>query len=185
MSYIISTERLGLREWIDTDIIPFAALNADPEVMLYFPATLTYDQTVEMVNRIRLHFKNHGYGLFAVEKRETKEFIGFTGFSIPVFKSFFTPCIEIGWRFKKEEWNKGYATEAARSCITYGFEKLGLDKIVSFTAAINSRSENVMKRTGMKKAGEFNHPKVDINSPLCRHLLYEIKKEAGALRDPG
>jgi [ribosomal protein S5]-alanine N-acetyltransferase len=174
MSYIISTERLGLRKWITQDIIPFAALNADAEVMRYFPSVLTYDQTYEMVKRIRLNFESYGYGLYAVEKRDTEEFIGFTGFSIPAFESFFTPCIEIGWRFKKEEWGKGYATEAARSCLKYGFEKLNFENIVSFTAVINTRSENVMKRIGMKKTGEFNHPKIDAGAPLSRHLLYEI-----------
>jgi ribosomal-protein-alanine N-acetyltransferase len=185
MSYIISTERLGLREWVEADIKPFAALNADADVMRYFPAILSYDQTDETVKRIRLQFKTHGYGLYAVEKKDTKEFIGFTGFSIPSFESFFTPCVEIGWRFKKEAWGKGYATEAARSCLAYGFEKLNLDKIVSFTAVINTPSENVMKRTGMNKTGEFNHPKIDMDSPLCRHVLYEIHKKAGTLRGSG
>jgi len=185
MSYIISTERLGLRKWKEPDIIPFASLNVDEEVMRYFPKTLNYDQTYEMVERIRLHFENHGFGLYAVEKKDTNEFIGFTGFSIPAFDSFFTPCIEIGWRFKKEEWNKGFATEAAKACLDFGFKKLNFDKVVSFTAIVNTRSENVMKRIGMTKTGEFNHPKIDTGSPLCRHLLYELKKEAGSLRGPG
>ena len=176
MPYIISTQRLGLRKWIDADFIPFAEMNKDADVMKYFPKILTDEETAVLINRIKAHFEENGFGLFAVEKLATKEFIGFTGFMIPSFKSFFTPRVEIGWRFKKEEWNKGYATESAIACLRYGFETLRFDKVYSFTSAINVKSEKVMKKIGMTKAGEFNHPNIPFDNPLCKHVVYKIDR---------
>ena len=100
--YIISTPRLHLRKWLPSDIASFTTMNKDETVMQYFPKTLTEEETLQMVTRINAHFEEHGYGLFAVEQKLTKEFIGYTGFAIPAFESYFTPCIEIGWRFKKK-----------------------------------------------------------------------------------
>ena len=151
-------------------------MNKDTEVMKYFPKLLTDEETIAMMQRINLHFKKHGFGLFAVETNHTKEFIGFTGFMIPAFQSFFTPCVEIGWRLKKSAWNKGYATEAAKACLQYGFKTLQFDKIYSFTSIINTSSENVMKKIGMIKEGEFNYPNISTNNWLCRHLLYKMEK---------
>ncbi len=128
----ITTQRLALRKWIDADFMPFAAMNKDAEVMQFFPKILTDDETASMIKRIDAHFHKYGYGLFAIEKIATKQFIGFSGFMVPAFKSFFTPCIEIGWRIKKEEWNKGFATEAAKACLQYGFKTLGFEKSVFF-----------------------------------------------------
>ncbi len=173
--YIISTERLGLRRWIESDLIPFTQMNKDVEVMKYFPTTLTDKETFAMVQRINLHFDKNSFGLFAVENKLTGQFIGFTGFAIPTFDAFFTPCIEIGWRYKKEAWGQGFATEAANACLNYGFDSLQFDKVVSFTSAINLNSEKVMKNIGMSKVGEFDHPKVEVTNILCKHVLYEIK----------
>src|SRR5882724_325300 len=121
-NYIISTERLGLREWLDADTVPCVKMNQDKDVMEFFPAPMTEEETRLMIKRIHHRFEKSGYGFYAVEKKSTNEFIGFTGFGIPSFESFFTPCVEIGWRFKKEEWGRGYAAEAASACIKYGFE---------------------------------------------------------------
>lgn len=152
-------------------------MNKDAEVMKYFPKTLTEIETFEMIQRINLQFDNNGFGLFAVEHNLTKIFIGFTGFATPTFESFFTPCIEIGWRYKKEVWGHGFATEAAMACLFYGFNTLKLEKIISFTSSINIKSENVMKRIGMRHIADFNHPKIERISILCRHVLYEITSE--------
>ena len=173
-SYIISTPRLGLRRWIDSDIDPFTAMNKDAEVMRYYPNTLMDKETLAMVNRINAHFDKNKFGLLAVENKSTKQFIGYTGFAVPSFKSFFTPCIEIGWRFQQAAWRQGFATEAAKACLQYGFGIFGFDKVVSFTSTINLRSENVMKRIGMIKTGEFDHPNIDPRTILCKHVLYEI-----------
>ena len=176
IEYTIATERLGLRKWTDADFIPFAEMNKDKDVMKYFPGTLNDEETLVMMDRINTHFSNYGFGLFAVEKSATKEFIGYTGFMVPAFKSFFTPCVEIGWRFKKEEWGNGYATEAAKACLQYGFETLHFERVYSFTAVINIRSERVMQNIGMIRAGEFDHPKIDAGNLLWRHVLYKIGK---------
>ena len=150
-------------------------MNKDAEVMKYFPNVLTDEETFETVKKINLHFEKNGFGLFAVENKITGKFIGFTGFAIPGFDAFFTPCIEIGWRYKKEAWGKGFATEAATACLEYGFETLRFIRVVSFTSAINLRSEKVMKKIGMTKVGEFNHPKSEETNILCKHVLYEIR----------
>ncbi len=173
---IISTERLCLRRWIDSDSDPFIKMNSDPEVMEYFPELLTEAETLAIINRINLAFDMNGFGLWAVENKITKDFLGFTGFMIPQFESFFTPCVEIGWRFKKESWGQGFATEAARACLDYGFNELGFTKIVSFTSTLNQKSEKVMQRIGMRYVSDFDHPKIEKENRLCRHVLYEITK---------
>jgi ribosomal-protein-alanine N-acetyltransferase len=176
-SYIISTERLGLRNWLKTDIEPFAEMNMDADVMRFFPETLTFKETTEVVERIHLHFEKNSFGLFAVENKATAEFIGFTGFAIPRFESFFTPCIEIGWRYKKDYWGQGLATEAARACVDYGFKILQFEKIVSFTSVVNVNSEKVMRRIGMSYVSSFDHPNIPGNSVLCKHVVYEITRQ--------
>jgi len=172
--YIIATPRLGLREWLPTDILPFIAMGKDPEVMRYFPSLLSEEQTLQMIDRIQTGFSKNGYGLYAVEEKSSGTFIGFTGFSIPRFESFFTPCVEIGWRYQKEAWGKGYATEAAKACLQYGFETLGFTEVVSFTSVLNTPSEQVMQRAGMTKKAEFDHPNIPSGHQLCRHVLYHI-----------
>ncbi len=175
-NYIISTPRLVLRKWQVSDIEPFAQMNSDATVMKYFPSILSRAQTIAMIDRINNHFEKNNFGLYAVEEKKSGVFMGFTGFAIPSFESFFTPCVEIGWRYRKEYWHQGFATEAASACLQYGFNMLEFEKIYSFTAAINQPSENLMKRIGMIKAGTFKHPKIDTHDILCRHVLYRIDK---------
>ena len=126
------------------------------------------------MQRIKLHFQKNDFGLFAVENKLTEQFIGFTGFNILAFESFFTPCVEIGWRYKKEVWGNGFATEAASACLRYGFEDLKFDKIVSFTSTLNKNSERLMRRIGMIYVTEFDHPNIEKENILCRHVLYQI-----------
>ena len=171
-----STERLVLRRWIDEDIPLFIAMNQDSVVMRHFPSTLTTEETLNIVTRIKTSFETNHFGLYAVELRSTGEFLGFTGFAIPRFESFFTPCIEIGWRYKQSAWGKGFATEAAKACLEYGFKTLGFGEVYSFTATINQPSVKVMQRIGMVKAGEFNHPNMEASHALCRHVLYKMER---------
>jgi ribosomal-protein-alanine N-acetyltransferase len=175
--YIIATERLGLRRWLPSDTKPFAEMNQDETVMRFFPRKLTNDETFELIKKIEFHFDKNQFGLFAVENKFTREFLGFTGFAIPTFHSFFTLCVEIGWRYKREAWGQGFATEAAIACLKYGFINLKFDKIVSFTSPLNINSEKVMKRIGMKYITDFDHPQIEKNNILCRHVLYEINRE--------
>jgi len=168
------TERLVLRKWKPQDIEELTSINADPDVMEFFPSLMTRSETLAMSDRIQAHFKKYGYGLWAVEILGSSQFIGFVGLSVPTFQADFTPCVEVGWRLAKEHWGKGYATEAARACLSFAFSSLGLQEVVSFTAALNRRSENVMKRLGMRRAGEFAHPRLPSSHRLCNHVLYRI-----------
>lgn len=176
MAEDIATERLLLRAWKDSDREPFAALNADPEVMEHFPSRLTREQSDEMVDRLEALFAVQGFGLWAVEVRATGEFIGFTGLNQVPFKEHFTPAVEVGWRLSRPAWGHGYATEAARAALAYGFERVGVDEIVSFTATTNERSQAVMRRLGMTHdpADDFDHPRVD-DARLRRHVLFRLK----------
>jgi RimJ/RimL family protein N-acetyltransferase len=129
-----------------------------------------------MMARMEEHFEKHLFGLFAVEEKESGVFIGFTGLSIPRFESHFTPCVEIGWRLDKAYWGKGYATEAALSVLAAGFDRLGLEEIVSFTSLLNQRSIAVMERLKMTRnpSDDFEHPALPEGHPLRKHILYRI-----------
>lgn len=174
----LRTERLLLRGWRDGDLAPFAALNADPAVMEFMPRVFERPESDAVVGRIREHFARHGFGWWAVEAPGITPFIGFVGISVPRFEAHFMPCVEIGWRLARPHWGQGYATEAARAAIAFGFEQAGLDEIVSFTAAINKRSEAMMRRLGMTHdpAEDFDHPALPREHRLCRHVLYRIRR---------
>lgn len=173
---MLQTERLILRGWQPSDLAPFAQINADAEVMQYFPATLSWQESEALIERIKNHHQVHGFGLWAVEERTTGAFMGLIGLNVPTFQAHFTPAVEVGWRLAKAFWGKGYATEGARKAISYGFEVIGLTEIVSFTAQSNLRSIAVMKRLGMtyQEADDFDHPSLPSNHPLQRHVLYRL-----------
>lgn len=173
----LRTRRLWLRGWSDADLAPFAALNADPAVTEYLGGALTREQSDALARRIREHFDRHGFSLWAVEVMEPAQFAGFLGLAIPEFEAHFTPCVEIGWRLAREHWGHGYATEGARAARAFGFEQLGLDEIVSFTAVANRRSRAVMERIGMQRdpADDFDHPSLPVGHPLRRHVLYRMR----------
>ncbi|MDE3143969.1 MAG: GNAT family N-acetyltransferase [Bacteroidota bacterium] len=170
------TERLILRDWKESDTAVFIEMNLNKNVMQYFPSILNEDETLQMLEKIKKHFADFDYGLFAVERKDNKNFIGYTGFSHPKFESFFTPCIEIGWRLNFNDWNFGFATEAAKASMQYGFDKIGLKEIYSFTSIRNKPSENVMQKIGMKKVGTFEHPLLANGHYLKTHVLYKIEK---------
>jgi len=176
--HVITTERLLLRPWRDEDITPFAAMNADPRVMEFFPALRTRAETEEQVARIREHFERHGFGYWAVEAPSVAPFIGFVGLKWTQFEAPFTPCVDIGWRLAYNHWGRGYATEAARAALGLGFKKLQLDEIVSFTVPANLRSRSVMVRLGMihSPAEDFDHPLVPEGHALRRHVLYRLPR---------
>lgn len=174
----IQTERLLLRRWRHSDRAPFAALNADQRVREFLPGCLTREQSDASVDAIKAHFAEHGFGLWAVEVPGVTDFAGFVGMTIPQFQAHFTPCVEIGWRLTAEFWGRGYAPEAARACLTYGFDTLNQSEIVSFTAVQNTRSRRVMEKIGMTHdpAENFDHPSLPAGHPLLRHVLYRIRR---------
>ena len=170
----IQTERLVLRAWRDHDRLPFAALNADPEVMEHFPAVLTGAQSDAMVDRIAAEMVRDGYGLWAVEVRDGPAFIGFIGLAHANFPAHFTPALEIGWRLARQAWGVGFATEGAKAVLRWAEQALDRDEIVSFTAATNLASQAVMRKIGMQRdvADDFDHPRVPEGHVLRRHVLY-------------
>lgn len=172
----ISTARLLLRGWRDDDRAPFAAINADPAVMEHLPAPLDRPASDDLVDRILAHWAEHGFGLWAVERRVDGAFIGFTGVYRPSFEAHFTPAVEVGWRLAQDAWGHGFATEAADAALRFGFGTLGLEEIVSFTAPANVRSRRVMERIGMTRdpADDFDHPRLPSGHPLRRHVLYRL-----------
>ena len=171
----IETPRLLLRDWKEEDLVPFAKMNCDSHVMKYFPKPLTKSESFHFYNRIRDEFTQYGYGLYAVEKKEDASFIGYTGFhQVPIGLDF-APGVEIGWRIRHEDWNKGYATEAAKACLLYATEHLSVKKLWSFTSLSNKSSERVMQKIGMTKIMEFPHPAIPDNHPLKEHVLYTIE----------
>lgn len=180
----LRTPRLILRPWRDEDLVPFAAINADPAVMEFFPQTLDRRESEAAAGRIRDHFARQGFGLWAVEVPGAAEFIGFVGLSVPRFEAHFTPCVEVGWRLARSQWGRGYATEAARAALDFGFRDLALDEIVSFTVPANRRSRAVMERIGMthSPADDFDHPALPEGHPLRRHVLYRSRRPATSIR---
>jgi RimJ/RimL family protein N-acetyltransferase len=176
----LTTDRLLLRHWQPEDRTPFAAMNADPEVMEHFLASLTRAESDAFVDRIEAGFAERGFGLWAVEVRATGEFIGFTGLSVPSFDAPFTPAVEVGWRLARPAWGHGYASEAARRALKAGFDDYGLPEVVSFTSVTNVRSQAVMRRIGMTHdpADDFDHPRLPPGDRLQRHVLYRAARPA-------
>ncbi|MBT8765330.1 GNAT family N-acetyltransferase [Metapseudomonas boanensis] len=172
----LQTPRLCLRRWRDDDLPAFAALNADPEVMRFFPGCLSREQSDALVTRIQAHFSEHGFGLWALERRDSGAFIGFTGLLQVGFEAPFAPAAEIGWRLAREHWHQGLASEAARAALTFAFEGLQLPEVVSFTVPGNLRSRALMARLGLQRdlAGDFEHPRLPEGHPLRAHVLYRL-----------
>lgn len=156
--YIFKSERLGFRNWNKNDKPKMGKINSDPKVMEHFPAIPTQKQTDEFIDRMKTQFSENGFCYFAVDKLENNEFIGFIGIAKQTFESDFTPCVDIGWRLAQAEWGKGFATEGAKKCLEYAFDKIGLKNIKSICPKTNDKSEKVMKKIGMKKIINFNHP---------------------------
>ncbi|MEP7281066.1 MAG: GNAT family N-acetyltransferase [Rubrivivax sp.] len=172
----LCTPRLRLRHWRDADRAPFAALNADPDVMRYFPVLGTRDGSDRLIDAWQTQLRERGWSNWAVERLDTTEFIGFVGLTVPGRVLPFTPCVEVGWRLGRSHWHQGFATEAAQAALDFGWRTARLDEIVSFTALGNAASIAVMRRLGMQRdeGGDFDHPAVPQGSPLQRHCLYRI-----------
>lgn len=173
--YELETERLKLRHWTESDKKPLARLNADERVMEFFPNTLSHQESDKLADKIICDLTQRGWGWWAVEVKDKYPFIGFVGIGIPSADLPFNPCVEVGWRLDYPYWGNGYATEAAQAAVALGFETLALEKIVSFTAVVNARSQSVMRKLGMTRAPQtFIHPSVPEGSNLQEHCLYEL-----------
>ena len=168
----ISTERLIMRGWQESDLAPWAAMNADPEVRRYVGPLLTFEQASAWVLNFQDELDRYGFGFWALEVSASGEFIGFTGLRTVDEEMPFTG-VELAWRLARPVWGHGYATEAARAALAYGFDILGLPEIIAVTMARNLRSRAVMQRIGMTTdpAEDFDDPDVD-EAPLRRHVVY-------------
>ena len=178
----LRSERLLLRRWRPTDRALFAAMNADPVVMEFYPSPLTPAESDAMVDGIEATFAAEGLGLWAVEVPGLAPFIGYVGLWAARFEAAFTPAIEVGWRLAADQWGRGYATEGAQIAVTDGFQRLGLAEIVSFTAVINQRSRRVMEKLEMTRdpQEDFDHPNVPEGHRLRPHVLYRLTASTGA-----
>ena len=173
----LRTERLLLRGWRDEDREPYAAINADPQVREFFPELLTRAQSDAQIAVFDEHFAAHGFGMWALELRSSGELIGFAGMDLATYDAHFAPAIEIGWRLARSAWGHGYASEAAREALRFGFAELELEEIVACTTPANLRSRAVMERLGMTRdrSGDFLHPQIAADDPLAAHVLYRIR----------
>ncbi|MFF0770122.1 GNAT family N-acetyltransferase [Nonomuraea wenchangensis] len=174
----LRTDRLVLRRWRDSDLEPWAAMNADPEVREHLGDLLTREQSDASVSRFQAEFDRRGYGWWAVEVEATGEFIGFAGLDEVDDHLPFTG-VEIGWRLARSAWGQGYATEAALAVLAHGFDALELPEILAVTTATNHRSQAVMRRIGMTRdpADDFDDP-TEPEGPLRPNVLYRITRGA-------
>lgn len=173
----LETNRLILRQWHDSDYDVFAQMNADKQVMQFYPSRLSRQESSSFARRLRNKIALNGWGFWALELKMESRFIGFLGLNKPDYNLPFQPCIEIGWRLARNAWGFGYATEAARAALRYGFKELQLDEIVSFCVTANTRSYALMQRLGMSRQKQtFRHPLIAFNDPLSEHYLYKLSK---------
>ncbi|MCE1236870.1 MAG: GNAT family N-acetyltransferase [Hyphomicrobiales bacterium] len=176
----LETARLTLRPFRAVDLDAFAAINADPEVMRHFPATLDRDETLAAMRRYEAHRAAHGFAMSALEERATGRFLGVVGLQRIPFDAPFTPAVEVGWRIERAAWGRGLASEAARAAVDWGFGPGGFAEIVAVTLADNQRSRAVMERLGMTRdpVEDFDHPLVPIGHPMRRHVLYRLRRSS-------
>ena len=175
MKYLFKSSRLGFRNWNAEDLAPMTEINADPEVMEFFPKCPNKNETSEFIQRMSKQFDKNGFCYFAVDLLETQEFIGFIGISEQTYEAEFTPCVDIGWRISRNHWYKGYATEGAKACLEFAKKKTGLTEILSVAPVINTKSEAVMKKIGMQKVSTFLHSLLKDHPELQECVLYSIK----------
>ena len=174
----LKTERLLLRQWRNEDMPEFAELNADPEVMEYYPELLSLQASNAGVEKFKSLISKNGWGFWAVESVSDRSFIGLVGLHRPTYKLPFGPCVEIGWRLARAYWGKGYATEAAGACLDFAFCRLDLPEVYAFTSVANMKSRAVMERLNMLNIeANFDHPIIPHNSPLREHVVYKINKQ--------
>ena len=176
MTFKLETERLILREWQDSDLEVFARIVQDKEIMHHYPDIWNAKQVEDSMVKNKKSFAENKFCFFPVILKESKSLIGFTGINKVDFEEKFTPAVEIGWIIDKKYWKQGFASEAAKKVLEYGFAEIQLNEIVSFTAAINTPSQKLMEKVGMRYSNDFYHPKLNKDHNLALHKLYRIKK---------
>lgn len=174
MAHTIETARLRLRQWTGDDVEAWAEMNADPRVMEFFPEVTPRERSREQAAKMRADLDLNGYGWFVMERNDAAGFAGVIALDDIRHEMPFRPLREIGWRLPVASWGRGYATEAARALLDFGFETLRWAEIVAMTAVVNVRSRRVMERLGMTHdpKDDFQHPRVPEGHPIKPHVLY-------------
>ena len=174
---LFESQRLLFRKWRTSDRDLFYEMNSDTDVMEFFPDVLSREETNSFLDSIISRIDRDGFGFWAVELKDTQEFIGFIGINPPSVGLGIEPFIEIGWRLRKDFWGRGYATEGAKRVLKYAFEECNIDEVYSFTSVVNTRSERIMRKIGMMNTNKnFFHPKISREHILCEHVLYKITR---------
>jgi RimJ/RimL family protein N-acetyltransferase len=175
----LSTPRLLLRTWQPADLRGFAELNADPQVMRYFPSVMNRAQSDGMARRMQAHFVTHGFGYWVLERHAQPGLLGVLGLQRVGFAATFTPAVEIGWRIQRAHWRQGYALEAAQAVLAYAFAGLQLAEVLAFTVPANLPSQALMQRLGLERNPDedFAHPLLPVGHPLRNHWLYRLGRE--------
>lgn len=176
-NYIFTSERLGFRNWIDTDVDKMIVINSNKEVMEFFPLTQTKEQTQTFIDRMKQMYQDKGFCYFVVETLSDNKFIGFIGLAEQNYPADFTPCIDIGWRLHPDFWNNGYATEGAKACLNYATHILKLESVYAVAPSINLKSIEVMRKIGMSYVKDFSHALLQNNTRLRDCVLYVIKNK--------
>lgn len=172
-THLFTTPRLGFRTWKESDLPAFAAMNADLEIMRFFQKPLIEAESKAMMERMNTHFKEKGYCYFAVDMIKTGELVGMIGLGWKTFDASFTPCVDIGWRIRKEYWNQGLTSEGAQACLDFAKEK-EIPEVLSMASLGNLASLRVMQKIGMKYWQDFEHPELIDHPAISRLSLYRI-----------
>lgn len=180
MTAFFETERLTLRPPVARDLDFLSEMNQDPDVMAFMPSLMNREESERQLRRMSRHFQDWGFGIWLIERRNGGEPLGLAGLQKVDFEAPFAPAVEVAWRLVRSQWGNGYASEAARAALRFGFEALGLPEIVGFTTAANERSIAVFRRIGMPRdsAFDFEHPKLEPHHPLRPHVFFRLTRES-------
>jgi RimJ/RimL family protein N-acetyltransferase len=156
-----TTEHLVLRPWRPADRAPFAAINADRDVMRFIGdgRPLTRAESDDLLDAIQAHWTEHGFGLWCAAPREEPDAcLGFVGLAVPSFLPAVLPAVEVGWRLARSAWGRGLATEGAGAALEHAFGTLGLRSVISIIDPLNERSVRVAEKLGMRPGPAHRHP---------------------------
>ncbi len=173
-NYLFTSARLGFRTWLDEDLEPMSAINADPAVMEFFPSTQSIEQTKGFIERMKKHQAERAYCYFAVDELSNHQFIGFIGLAYQTYETPYSPFVDIGYRLAQKYWNKGYATEGSLRCLRFAKETMAIEDIYSVAILQNVKSMHVMKKLGLSKIDEFDHPALSDYPAIKRCAIYHI-----------
>lgn len=148
MKLVLQTRRLLLREFTTADVDVMEGILGDPGTMEYYPAPFPRAEIVDWIRRNLARYRDCGFGVWAMLLKETGELIGDCGCYIREVEGNFE--FEMAWHVRRDLWSRGYATEAAQSCLDYGFSDLGAERIIALVRPENKSSCRVAEKIGMR-----------------------------------